>query len=228
MWTVYTMATGSDGVNATPRTGRRETYRHGNLRAALVAEGLELARQGGPAAVVLREVTRRAGVASNAAYRHFADRDALVSAVSIEAQRIVAAEMDAEVADALREADRDDPASLASRELDAIGRAYVHFALREPGLFAAAFTVHADLSPTLEQHADGKGGGPFGRLAAALDRCVEAGLIPPERRPGAELSAWSAVHGLAGLLVDGPLRFLDGRQREGAITALLRMVREGL
>ena len=40
----------------------RKTFRHGDLRNALVAAGLELARTGGPGAVVLREATRQAGV----------------------------------------------------------------------------------------------------------------------------------------------------------------------
>ena len=52
----------------------RSTYRHGDLRRALLEAGIELARQGGPEAVVLREATRRAGVVPNAAYRHFASR----------------------------------------------------------------------------------------------------------------------------------------------------------
>lgn len=56
----------------------RSTYRHGDLRRALLDAGIELARSGGPDAVVLREATRRAGVAPNAAYRHFASREALL------------------------------------------------------------------------------------------------------------------------------------------------------
>src|SRR3954467_4821962 len=54
-------------------------YHHGNLRAALVAEGAELARARGPEGVVLREVARRTGVSHNAAYRHFADREELLT-----------------------------------------------------------------------------------------------------------------------------------------------------
>jgi AcrR family transcriptional regulator len=51
------------------------------VRDGLVAAGLELARSGGPDAVVLREATRIVGVVPNAAYRHFADRDELLAAV---------------------------------------------------------------------------------------------------------------------------------------------------
>lgn len=221
------MSSSPPPVNEAGRGKDRAGYRHGNLRAALVEEGLELARAGGPDAVVLREVTRRVGVATNAAYRHFSDRGALVSAVSLEAQRVVAAAMDEEVAAALSGAHEEDAASRARHELDAIGRAYVHFAVREPGLFETAFTVHSDLGPTRTGHPD-EAAGPFGRLAAALDHCVAAGVIAEEHRPGAELSAWSAVHGLAGLLLHGPLRSLGDEQREAAITRLLRMVREGL
>ena len=59
----------------------RKTYRHGDLRRALLEAGIELARFGGPDAVVLREATRRAGVVPNAAYRHFASRQDLLAAV---------------------------------------------------------------------------------------------------------------------------------------------------
>ena len=60
-------------MTSTPKPAiARSTYRHGDLRRALLEAGIELARSGGPDAVVLREATRRAGVAPNAAYRHFA------------------------------------------------------------------------------------------------------------------------------------------------------------
>ena len=57
----------------------------GAVRSALIKAGVELARSGGPDAVVLREVTRMVGVVPNAAYRHFADRDALLAAVRAQA-----------------------------------------------------------------------------------------------------------------------------------------------
>jgi hypothetical protein len=61
-------------VTATIRVIDRTTFRHGDLRRALLMAGIELAREGGQDAIVLREATRRAGVVPNAAYRHYANR----------------------------------------------------------------------------------------------------------------------------------------------------------
>ena len=81
---VYTVhnATRPDRTTERPASTARSTYRHGDLRQALLEAGVAMAREGGPDAVVLREATRRAGVSPNAAYRHFSDREALVTAVS--------------------------------------------------------------------------------------------------------------------------------------------------
>ena len=69
---------------------------------------------------------------------------------------------------------------------------------------------------------------PFQLLGAALDLWVDAGLLPAARRPGAEYVAWSAVHGLAILLIDGPLRS-RAQEQAGIIGArLLDMVENGL
>ena len=77
--------------------------------------------------------------------------------------------------------------------------------------------------------ASGPGGlNPFQLLGAALDRMVDAGVLPAARRPGAEFLAWSAVHGLALLLIDGPLRGLPGAQVEALAQRLLDMVEQGI
>src|SRR5690348_2625198 len=79
-------------------TGARRRRPRGAVRDGLIAAGLELARAGGPDAVVLREATQMVGVVPNAAYRHFADRDELMAAVSTAAMRELAARMAAGVA----------------------------------------------------------------------------------------------------------------------------------
>jgi AcrR family transcriptional regulator len=81
---------------------RRETYRHGDLRRALIDAGVALAREGGPDAVVLREATRRAGVTPNAAYRHFASHHALFDAVRTHALGALAQAIEREWTKALK------------------------------------------------------------------------------------------------------------------------------
>src|SRR5688500_189256 len=84
------------------KTPARTTYRHGDLRRALLEAGIALARAGGPDAVVLREATRRAGVVPNAAYRHFASRQDLLEGVRSAALSELANAMEAEIAKARR------------------------------------------------------------------------------------------------------------------------------
>ena len=205
---------------------KRDTYRHGNLYRALLEAGTELARGGGPDAVVLRKATRRAGVAPSAAYRHFADRRALLDAVCSAAQAALAVAMEAELNGLPNGAP---PAEAARARLRAVGSGYLRFAQEEPGLFQTAFSASENLRDAASPSRAGEGGlTPFQLLAAALDGLVEAGVLPRERRPGAEFLAWSAVHGLAMLLIDGPLRGLEHTRAQDAGQRLLDMVERGL
>src|SRR6202453_5406872 len=77
---------------------KRKTFRHGDLRNALVTAGLEMARAGGPSAVILREATRQAGVSPNAAYRHFSSHSDLLQAVRAAALSSLALAIEAEIA----------------------------------------------------------------------------------------------------------------------------------
>lgn len=205
---------------------RRSTYRHGDLHHALIAAGTELARDGGPDAVVLREATRRAGVAPNAAYRHFADRRALLEAVCSAAQSSLAVAIEQELARVQAEGD---PAAVARARLRAVGTGYLRFAQKEPGLFRTAFSASPDLEKISDPERAGASGlSPLQLLGSVLDELVEAGALPKERRAGAEFLAWSSVHGLAMLLIDGPLRALDKKKRHAIIERLLDMVEHGL
>jgi AcrR family transcriptional regulator len=204
----------------------RSTYRHGDLYQALLATGLELARDGGPAAVVLREATRRAGVSPSAAYRHFADRGALVEAVCSAAQSALANAIE-DAQDQLPQAD--DRAVAARARLRAVGAGYVSFARAEPNLFRTAFSPSENLERAESPTRAGRSGmTPFQLLNAALDDLVAAGGLLRERRAGAEFLAWSAVHGLAMLAIDGPLRGLRPAQIHGVAERLLDMVLQGL
>jgi AcrR family transcriptional regulator len=170
-----------------------QPYHHGNLREALVEAGLELTRSGGERALVMRDVTGRVGVSANAAYRHFADRDALLEAIADRIRHGMADHMHA-----LEPADRS-PRAL----LRAVGLGYIGFALTEPGWFEVAFSA-------IQARPDASGEAslppPLLLLVAALDALAASGELAV--REGAEWPCWSAVHGFALLALHGPLRAL--------------------
>ena len=201
-------------------------YHHGQLREALLDAALELARREGPEAVVLRAASRAANVSHSAAYRHFADRASLLRAVAERCMTRLALLMEDRIdevppgGDALGE---------AQSRLAATGRAYVEFALSEPGWFRTAFGVPRGLSHFQPGEGAGRRGlGPYELLGAELDGLVAAGGLPAARRPGAEYPAWSAVHGLSTLLIDGPLRDLPDAERAQVLDKVFAVVLGGL
>jgi AcrR family transcriptional regulator len=187
------------------------SYHHGNLRPALVGTAVELARAKGPDGVVLREVARRTGVSHNAAYRHFADREQLLAEVALWAMGRLEQAMEERLATVRKR----DPAVRARQRLREVGRAYVEFALSEPGLFEVAFSAPFHSAETQ---------GPYGLLNRTLDELVEVGVLPAGRRPGAEVACWAGVHGFAELHLRGPLREVPAADRERSLARMLDLL----
>lgn len=174
------------------------TYHHGDLRAALLEAAGELLAEAGVAAISLREVARRAGVSHSAPYRHFPDRDALLAALATQGFDQLAQRMQ-----------RQSAAGLA-----ALGQCYVAFALEQPGRFSLMFGGVADKSryPQLQEAAQ--------LLYQQLGASVQA-LVPPQDQATANLAAWSLVHGLAKLFLEGQLPGQDAAAAARAVTELL-------
>ena len=150
-------------------TPHRGSYHHGDLANALTAAATQLARDGGPQAVVLREAARKVGVSATAAYRHFAGYGDLIHAVKECAQDDLAVAMRTELAATAPLADR---SAEVMRRLYAIGTGYLRFALAEPGLFRTAFahTVRSGEHATPEHVAAGMTSSPaFLLLSETLD-----------------------------------------------------------
>lgn len=194
-------------------------YHHGNLREALIDAGVALAAADGPDAVVLREAARRVGVSHNAAYRHFADREALLQAVSARAMSAFGQLM----ADRVAAAATGRSKVAAAARFEACGRAYVEFATTSPGLFrtACAWSLGAVQPDREVAH-------PYTQLSQRLDELVAVKLITPARRQNAEIAAWSAVHGFAVLVLDGPLRMASAEERARGLDEVLRVVHDGI
>jgi hypothetical protein len=118
-----------------------------------------------------------------------------------------------------------DHARAAVRRLRALGAGYIRFALAEPGLFRTAF-CHLEFKS--EQDVGMDDAPSYRLLGEALDALVASGAMPASRRPGAPIAAWSAVHGLASLLLDGPLADVPPDQLDPLIGATVDMVVAGL
>jgi AcrR family transcriptional regulator len=201
----------------------RGRYHHGDLRNALLERALALVAERGPEGFSLREAAREVGVSPAAAYRHFADKDALVAAIGADGHGRLAAAMERA---ASRVPGAPGSRTRAAETLLAIGDAYVEFAVRHPSHFRVMF------GPCLESEGFAPGCAPSGRdafgiLVGALDDLVATGAIRPEARAGAEISAWAGVHGLASLLVDGAI-VLAPRERGPATQVVTRTILLGL
>jgi AcrR family transcriptional regulator len=199
----------------------------GSMHRALLEAGLQQAREAGPDGVVLSEAARRVGVTPDAAHAHFPDRESLVRAVYSASQAALAHAIEARLATVGENVA--DPVERARGRLKAVGAGYLGFAQTEPGLFRTAFTVPEDLRRTTSpQNAGGSGRTPYQLLGSVLDEWVAVGLLPADRRIGAEVLAWAPVHGLAVLAVDGPLRSIDPRDLQRIMGSVLDMVTNGL
>jgi hypothetical protein len=118
---------------------------------------------------------------------------------------------------------------MARANLRAVGTGYLKFALTEPGLFRTAFLTRDPIEEDVDSAKTGASGlNPFQLLGRALDLLVETGVLPRERRPEAEYLAWSAVHGLAFLILEGPLSGASQEEIRRLSERLLLMVENGL
>lgn len=209
-----------------------KSYHHGNLRAALIEAAVERAREGGPEAVALREVARTVGVSHNAAYRHFAHRDHLLAEVG----QFAMGQLEAAMLTAIDSLPQIDPIERSKQSLNCVGRAYVHFALANPGLFLVAFATLENAESgsghqMVEQNPDEPvptGEGPYGILNRVLDEMVATGAMPADRRPGADVTCWAGVHGFATLHLRGPLVIVPDPERDLALERALATIERGL
>lgn len=167
----------------------KDRYHHGDLRSALIEEGLARLATGPAEALSLREIARNVGVSATAVYRHFPDKASLVAALcDVGGERL---------ADAFRAAmSAAEPGRAA---FNAMGRAYVRFALAHPALFRL---MNANAAAVDES-------GPRASRSTGMQMMVQAlnGLAnPADTHRDLDLRrmrAWALVHGLAMLMLDG-------------------------
>jgi AcrR family transcriptional regulator len=190
------------------RKPRKPAYHHGNLRAALIEGGVQLIQEEGLRALTLRGIGNRLGVSRSAAYRHFTDKAALLSAIS-EAGFI-------EFGNVLKAAKDGAPTDFASR-MDAMGVAYVRFAREHRAHFEVMFgEPPAPGSPAAEA-----GARAFGILEQTIREGQECGEVRPGDSKLLARAVWAMSHGISTLRLDGDaaeprfIRFGSGILRTG-------------
>lgn len=173
------------------RPGRPKADPSRDLRSDLLRTGRELLLEGGPTALSLREVARRVGCTHQAPYHYFEDRETIVAT-------LVAEGFD-ELARRLQAANDLAPSAGVRATLLASGYAYVEFALSQPGVFRIMFRPDV-CNPArfafLQESA--------ARALAELQRLTAIVYGVPVQ-PALATILWAQVHGLACLMVDGPL-----------------------
>ena len=169
-------------------------YHHGNLKEALLQAALGLIAEKGPAGFTFADAARSAGVSPAAPYRHFRDRDELLSSI---------AQRGFEQFEAVLSKAWDDGRPDTATAFERVGRAYLAFARAEPAYYSAMFEsgIPVDLNPMLTAASERA----FGIIRAAAERL--AALTPPGvARPPALMMAlhiWSMSHGVASLFGRG-------------------------
>ncbi len=167
---------------------------HEDVRSAVLGAAIRLIGEGGLAKLSMREVARAAGVSHQAPYHYFEDRESILAALCEEGFTILADRL---------EKGRD-PSETPIARFTALARIYVEFAFDHPAMFRLMFRpdfVDIQRFPTAKACGDRA----FVQLYSAVQDCIDAGLFPGRSQQGLVVLGWSLAHGLACLLLDGPL-----------------------
>ncbi|MCU0535900.1 MAG: TetR/AcrR family transcriptional regulator [Hydrococcus sp. Prado102] len=195
----------------------KKTYHHGDLRQALIEEAIALVAEQGMSNWSLREVARRIGVSHTAPYRHFTDRDALLAAVAERGFQKMSQFLRASLVEI---------PNRHSQKLQAIGVAYVQYAIAHPSEYEVMFRYqknepqHSALTEAANQ--------TFAILVDVIEKGQENGEFRQENPTELACVSWSLVHGLSMLLIDGRLNVPENSTPEALAGFIAQIGIEGL
>jgi AcrR family transcriptional regulator len=170
-------------------------YHHGDLRRALLQEALATIRAEGVEGLTLREIGARVGVSRTALYRHFADKAALLEAVATEGFRSFREQLLAAW----------EAGGHGTAGLDAMGQAYVRFAVANPAHYRVMFGGFVEPKDGQSELAT-EAAGALQALEGALTALQRDGLVRSEDTVTMARFVWAVVHGVAMFAIDGQLR----------------------
>jgi AcrR family transcriptional regulator len=191
-------------------------YHHGDLKNALIEAGAEILAQEGVKGLSLRKVASRAGVSHAAPYAHFADKQALIAAISTEGYR----KLYERIAAAVRRFQGNPP-----RQLFEAGWAYVQFALDAPAHFKVTFSGVVEKEKEYPAFVE-MSMKSFDLVVQIVEACQAAGALKAGAPDVLAVSVWSLVHGFASLLIEGQISHtvLDRMKARDLLAFLLNQV----
>jgi AcrR family transcriptional regulator len=206
-------------MSMTVTAARKDTYHHGDLRRVLMDAAMRLVEERGVDGFTMREVARRAGVSHNAPYHHFEDKAAVVAALAEEGYEMLLADEMASI----------DPAAPVLMQIRALGRAYVGFAAKHPDRFRLMNRPELRSSDAVTD-VQAAGAASEAPLIDAIAHGQRTGVFAQGDAEALALAAWSMVHGLAMIAVDGPMRaqVRSPRQLRSMTDAVVDVLLDGL
>jgi len=174
---------------------KKKSYHHGDLKNALIKAGADILSKEGVSALTLRKVAQKAGVSHAAPYAHFADKQALIAAISTEGYKKLYEQI-AQVAEKYQA----DPL----RRFVEASWAYVQFALDEPDQFKVT------LSGMIEKEQDYPAfveiaKQTFNLVVDIVERCQQAGILRQGAADLTAVSVWALIHGFVTLLLENQI-----------------------
>ena len=173
----------------------KKAYHHGNLREALVAAARDILDTRGVEGLSLRKVAQQTGVSPTALYSHFQDKRELLAMLAIEGFESLTARMEQEAMQ------NSSPTAGSGSQLAGLARGYVLFAIDNRALFQLMFGREIGDLLDFPQLVEA-GSRAYTMMADSVARAVQESDIL-EKRSIAATAAWSTVHGLAMLILDG-------------------------
>jgi AcrR family transcriptional regulator len=207
-----------------PLSTSTRAYHHGDLRRSLIDAALELLAEEQNWSFSLREVARRARVSHNAPYNHFADKQELLAAVAASGFLTLRDRM----RKAIEGVDRPDDALVKTAMV------YVRFGLKNPAFYKLMFGSVLGSAPAERPHLYVKAAEEAKAvLVGIMERGAAGDVFPalrkdPKRTQVAVLAAWSLVHGLTMLAIDGFTREMPRRALNGAAEQIAQTLVNGL
>ena len=169
------------------------SYHHGDLKNALIKAGVKILAKEGVSKLSLRKVAKQAGVSHAAPYSHFADKQALIAAISTEGFK----QLYKQIA-SIRKMHSIKPSAL----LLETARAYIQFAMNEPDRFKLMFSSVIEKEKDYPEFVKASYVN-FQQLVSVVETCQKAGLLKPGPSDLMAVSVWSSVHGMIMLILEG-------------------------